>query len=411
MEEPNGEIYVEITTITIFNVLFSLVSHLVKEQLFLSESLVACLVGIGCGPVGLGWIRLGTAMEPSCSLMLYHLSRLVMAIQIMTAAVSLPKEYFRLHWRTLVGLLGPLMLLQWLVSSLLVKVFFWQLLSWRAALLIGACLAPTDPVLAQSVVRGRWAEEHVPLHLRLLLSAESGANDGVALPFLQFCLLSDWQDSSELLRWIQVSWIWAVLGSIAMGLVVGWAANQALRCAHRHRWVDKPSFLGFTLCLAMALTGTVTLLRQSDLLAIFMAGFMFEDARDSEGDCLQEFIDNLINLTFFVMLGSAIPWQSIITLGWPILALAVGILGLRRLPFLMLVPPAELSGRMERAFVGWFGPMGVGAIFYATLGRYHVHEPLLIPIVWAMVLVSVLAHGITAPLFHLSMLTRTLTFD
>lgn len=50
--------------------------------------------------------------------------------------------------------------------------------------MIGACLSPTDPILAQAVVGGPWAERHVPAHIRHLLQCESGCNDGAAFPFL-----------------------------------------------------------------------------------------------------------------------------------------------------------------------------------------------------------------------------------
>jgi len=71
----------------------------------------------------------------------------------------------------------------WLVSALFVWAIFPKI-EFLSALAIAACLTPTDPILAQAVVGGKFADKHVPAHIRHLLQAESGSNDGAAFPFL-----------------------------------------------------------------------------------------------------------------------------------------------------------------------------------------------------------------------------------
>lgn len=91
------------------------------------------------------------------------------------------------HWRTMIILLLPCMLWGWFVSALLM----WALipgLKFLSCLLIAAAVTPTDPILAQSVIGGSYAEKHVPAHIRHMLSAESGSNDGAAFPFLYIAL-------------------------------------------------------------------------------------------------------------------------------------------------------------------------------------------------------------------------------
>lgn len=56
------------------------------------------------------------------------------------------------------------------------------------SLVVASCVTPTDPILAQAVVGGPWAEKHVPAHLRHMLMCESGCNDGAAFPFLFLAL-------------------------------------------------------------------------------------------------------------------------------------------------------------------------------------------------------------------------------
>ena len=100
----------------------------------------------------------------------------------------------------MVTLLGPIMTIAWFICSLLV----WGLipgLTFLESLVIGACVTPTDPVLANSICKGtsaprsaerridalnagRFAEKHVPVHVRNIIVAEAGANDGLGFPFL-----------------------------------------------------------------------------------------------------------------------------------------------------------------------------------------------------------------------------------
>lgn len=61
-------------------------------------------------------------------------------------------------------------------------------LDFLNSLVVASCVTPTDPILAQAVVGGPWAEKHVPAHLRHMLMCESGCNDGAAFPFLYLAL-------------------------------------------------------------------------------------------------------------------------------------------------------------------------------------------------------------------------------
>lgn len=107
------------------------------------------------------------------------------------------------HWRTLFFLLGPCMIWGWMVSALLI----WGLLpgqNFLSSLVIAACVTPTDPILAQAVIGGKFAEKHVPAHIRHMLAAESGCNDGAAFPFLYIAiyLLLDASPGHAVGEWI-----------------------------------------------------------------------------------------------------------------------------------------------------------------------------------------------------------------
>ena len=162
-----------------FNIIFGLYSHFIKERLFLSESLVSMLFGLFLGPVGLDLIfPCAEDVDTKAILNLFrHLARFVMTFQTMAAGISLPKAYLAKKWRDLLILLGPVMLSMWLSSSIIIYFVFNSLsktykLSLLESMTLAACITPTDPILASSIVKGRFAEEHIPEHVRDLLSAE-----------------------------------------------------------------------------------------------------------------------------------------------------------------------------------------------------------------------------------------------
>jgi NhaP-type Na+/H+ or K+/H+ antiporter len=160
---------------------------------------------------------------------------------------------------------------------------------------------------------------------------------------------------------------------------------------------------------------TMNMIDCNDMLAIFVAGAVFawddwftDETKESQ---LQPIVDSIFNSTFFVLFGAALPWQQFSQIGvLKLTGLAVLLLLFRRLPAVWFFGP--LKEKKERIFAGWFGPIGVGAIFYSISSSLSLKSrncPF-IPVTCFIVMSSVLAHGITVPLFHMTM-TRQLTLD
>lgn len=97
----------------------------------------------------------------------------------------------------------------WFVSAGLIYALIPKL-NFLSSLAVASCLTPTDPILAAAVVGGKWADKHVPAHLRHLLAAESGCNDGAAFPFLYislYLLLEAPNTGSALRDWFVLLWV------------------------------------------------------------------------------------------------------------------------------------------------------------------------------------------------------------
>lgn len=347
-------------------------------------------------------------------------------MQVMAVGVSTPGGYVVKNWRSVAMFIGPITLTMYIISSICVKSVLHHL-SWYEAMVVGACITPTDPVLANSVIKGKFANRYIPTHLRNLLAIESGANDGLGLPFLMLPLLmmSNANKMTALTGWAIHTWVYEIIFSILLGAVCGVVARFLLRQSEKRNLIDKDSFLVFTIALTLLVTGISAILKTDDLLAVFICGNAFAwDAKfllathDSD---ISEVIDMLFNITYFVIFGSIIPWTAFPKIGILRLAgMSTLILLFRRLPVVMLMKPwlPVLQSRKQAFFAGWFGPMGVGAIFFSLMTRdfFDKHGSMVIvpstigtdcfPIVCWVVLSSILIHGITVPITNFHMKKR-----
>ena len=156
--------------------------------------------------------------------------RVCIALSVFSVGVELPKKYVWNHWRTIFMLLGPVMLWGWLITGLLI----WALIpgiDFLAALMIASCVSPTDPILAQAVVGGPWAEKHVPAHIRHMLQCESGCNDGAAFPFLflaYFLTVNRGQVGFPVAKWFYQTMAWEIVCGTIIGAFIGYIARK--RC-------------------------------------------------------------------------------------------------------------------------------------------------------------------------------------
>ncbi len=270
-------------------------------------------------------------------------------------------------------------------------------------MLAGAVVTPTDPIVSSAIVTGSVAERNLPDDVRHTISAESGANDGLAYPFVLLPILMLSRPPGEaLLEWATRILLWEVLGAALFGALAGYAAGRLLEWAEAKRTVEETSFLAYTLALSLAVLGAGKLLGTDGILAVFVAGVAFDTAvrggERQEEERVQEAVNRFFTLPIFVLLGLVLPWEGWAELGWRAPVLAAAVLLLRRLPALLALHP--LLGRVRwirpGLFMGWFGPIGVAALFYANfaLGRTGHEE------VWTvgslLIAASVLAHGLTA---------------
>ncbi|KAL4916620.1 alkali metal cation/H+ antiporter Nha1 C terminus-domain-containing protein [Aspergillus aurantiobrunneus] len=425
-----------------FTGLFMLCSLFVKEKLYIGEATVATICGIIFGP------HAANLFNPiswgNVDKITLECSRIVLVVQCFAVGVELPKAYMERHWKSVTLLLLPVMTWGWLITSL----FIWWLiepLTWLEALVCAACVTATDPVLASSVVgKGKFAKR-VPRHLRDLLSAESGCNDGMAFPFiyLSYYILHYRPDANAVaLHWICITILYECVFGAIFGFTIGYAARHSIRFAERKQLIDRESFLVFYFVLALFCAGSGSLLGLDDLLIGFAAGVGFSNdgwfTEKTEESHVSNVIDLLLNLAYFVYLGAIVPWEDFnnadIGLNvWRLVVIAILVIFFRRIPIMLLLKPIipDVKTWREALFAGHFGPIGVGAIFACILARAeletgstqptleadfpkpHTHNYYIVQIIWPlttfMVISSILVHGSSIAVFTLGKRINTLS--
>lgn len=269
--------------------------------------------------------------------------------------VGLPelRQAWRLPGRALVfGL--PLTLL---VTAVLAHVV--ADLPWLEAFLLGAVLAPTDPVFAAAIV-GR---EEIPYRLRNLLNVESGLNDGLALPVVVVLLAT--ASSATVSGWSLVT---EVLAGIALGVVVPYVAIRL----ERTRFFSATTFyeplnafaIGL-LVLALAL-----LTHANVFLAAFAAGVTIATMSPELRAAFHEFgelVAELLKLGALLVFGAlvSIPFLSEIGVSGYVFA-ALALFAARPIALGLALVRSPLD-RKERLAASWFGPKGFASVVYALL--------------------------------------------
>ncbi|KAL2672819.1 hypothetical protein Neosp_013535 [[Neocosmospora] mangrovei] len=349
------------------------------------------------------------------------------------------------QWKAVFLLVGPGMTAMWLATSVLVWGFTGRP-SFLHALAVGACVTPTDPVLSAVIVKGKFADHNIPKDLQNLIVAESGTNDGLGYPFLFFALYlikyvgsgaTSGGAGDAMGLWFGFTWGYTIILSVIYGAVVGWVAKEMLHWAEERNYVDRESFLVFAISLALFVLGTCGLIGTDDVLACFIAGntFTWDDwfRLETKDDSLQPTIDMLLNVTIFLWYGAVIPWElfnenSVMPI-WKLVVLGILVLILRRLPWVFAMHKwiPQIEEAKQAVFVGFFGPIGVSAIFYLFISLEFIQEHLsdgedrpredvqklgetIRIVVWFLAVCSVVVHGLSIPLGKLGYLApRTLS--
>ncbi|KAH7311573.1 Sodium/hydrogen exchanger family-domain-containing protein [Stachybotrys elegans] len=449
------------TVISVFGafiVLFGFTSVKLKREWYLGEALPAVAIGVALGPVAARFIfpeQWGSADPDQLSPITLGVMRVMIGLQLVMAGYQLPEKYVWHHLKEMVICLIPVMALIWATTCLCMLATIPKV-SFLGLLVLAACVTPNDPILSQAIAKGPFADRYVARPLREIISAEAGANDGFAFPFLMLALyfmrhseLPDSADTSHALmkragdvgrqgggpllaleNWVVETLLYIVILAMAYGAFIGFFAGKGLKFCLARKWIDEESYVLFPTALGLFITGTAGTLGISDLLACFAAGcalnwdgaFLAETER--RHDEVNHCVDVILNFGGFMYLGAVMPWSDFHqpeTTGITIprlIALGFLVLFIRRIPPIMLLyrtMHSTVTNWKEALFFGYFGPIGVGAIFYVEHTKLHLMPKLedadegeqallraIGPVIYWLVLFSIIMHGLSVPLLSVT---------
>ncbi len=404
----------------------------------LPVSTAAIYLGVGCaiGPWGFDLLQIDLSDSAPW---IERLTEIAVILSLFVGGLRLRLPLRHQAWRAAFRLASVVMI----ASIAGVAVCAWLLLDIdpALALLLGAILAPTDPVLASSVTVGHSQDND---HLRYALSGEAGLNDGAAFPFVVLGLLLLGPISmSELAAWAGLRLLWAVPAGLLLGYGLGrLVGSAAIALRARNRDTAAPTdFLALAL-IALSYTGA-TAIGAWGFLAVFAAGIGLRHAEvravgddphpeveqsaaevhppaeslvspntvtESEmaqpavaagvlvaevfsfGDTLERMLEVL--LVGIVGVSLATHWDP------SALLLAAGLIVIVRPAATWLLLAHSPTNRLQRLLSGWFGIRGIGSIYYLayvlTHGVAGTAGRELADMTISIVAVSIVVHGLTS---------------
>jgi len=371
--------------------------YLRTRRSLVTEPMIAMFAGIVVGPAMLNildvthWGTFNKTLEIA--------SALAISMALISGAFRLPKN----HLVHQAGVQSKLLLLgmvgMCIMSTLMIKFILG--FSWFTSLLIGAIITPTDPVISATIASGSVAEQLVPARIRNAITFESSANDGLAFPFVMLPLLFIENKDQPLKEWFISAFLWQTIAAIIIGALIGFAAGKLFTKAKSVKSMAKPSMLVFSSALGFFVFGLLEIIDCNGIIGVFCAGFaahqvLSDDENRSQSE-EQEARERLFIIPIFFVFGLILPWQSWATMGWKIVVAAVLILLFRRLPVVLLIRQwmKKTFSVPDAVFIGWFGPIGAAAMFYAVYTYRHIHNKDVWDVVSAVVFLSTIVHGIT----------------
>jgi NhaP-type Na+/H+ or K+/H+ antiporter len=333
-----------------------------------------------------------------------HLTEVVVIISLMGAGLAIDRRVGWRRWRTTWRLLAVAMPL----TIVLVAVTGSLLggLPLAAAVLLGAALAPTDPVLASDVQVGEPSEETDEDEVRFALTSEAGLNDGAAFPavYLAIGLAAAGGWGTWVGEWVLVDLVLRLAIGVAVGLAVGWLLGRVFFRAEKDFLRLSDDVEGFTaLAVCFLAYGLAQLATGYGFVAVFVAACAIRSAERSHGahqvaHGFVEQVERMLTSWLLLLLGAAIADGLLAGLTWQLALVAVLLIAVIR-PLVGFVSTIGTpGGTRERLVIAFFGVRGIGSLYYTAYALANESFPAeeLWATVGLAVALSVVVHGLTA---------------
>jgi NhaP-type Na+/H+ or K+/H+ antiporter len=368
-----------------------------------SPAMVYLLLGVAAAglarALGVDWL------DPvDDSKVVERISEFAVIVALFGAGLKLDRPLRWRHWNSTVRLI--LIVMPLTIAAVAAFGTMVMGLSIGAAIVLGAALSPTDPVLASDVQVGPPGEEQEQ-EPQFALTSEAGLNDGVAFPFviLGTFVAAD-GGTAWLSEWLAADVVYAIAVGVGLGAAAGYLIAAGVRWLRERGWLLARFDGWLALAAVLAVYGATELVGAYGFLAAFASGLGFRRhamGGESHGrvHAGADTVEKVTELALVLLLGSLVTSAGLA---------APGVAGWLLVPLLLFaIRPLATLGAFarspvplrERAFIGWFGIRGVGSLYYAAVvvGAGVLDESEAVKVFWSVVVltaVSILVHGVTA---------------
>jgi sodium/hydrogen antiporter len=367
------------------------------KRLPLSYALIYLIVGIILSPYGFDLIQVRPETE-----FLERLTELVVLISLFSCGLKMNRPLNTWAWHSTIRLIGLLMPISIFAVA---AIAHWLLnLEWGPAVLLGAILAPTDPVLASEVQLSHPEDRD---ELRFGLTSEGGLNDALAFPFVYFGLhwIKDDNWQNWFIQWAAVDLLWAIAAGLGMGILVPKIIVWLDKRIQRLRPVDSLMEDFIALGIVLLTYSLTELVNGYGFLAVFIAGMVTQRSYHNPEKKLSqlefsETIEKFLEIGTILLLGSLLRIDPIQKYLIPGLIIAGASIFIIRPLGVWITSIGDNYYPLRRWLFGWFGIRGVGSIYYLTysLGSGLKNEigEQIAWITFITIISSIILHGISS---------------
>lgn len=363
------------------------------ERMAVTLPMLMVATGIGASQAGLGLMPPETGQN-----WIHTVAEITLILILFTDGARIDVAGLLRQHSIPLRLLGCGLPLSILFGTLAALPLLQSLSFWEAAVL-AAVLAPTDAALSRAVIDHKG----VPARLRQALKVESGLNDGMALPFVLILLCAaSAQHTRTAGYWLQFAFLQMTLGPLA-GILTGWLGAKLLQWSRLTRSMTSSLSDLVPVGLAFVAYGLAEALGGNGFISSFCAGLAMQRFAPHLCSCIEEFAEEegrLLSLLTFWIFGAVLAWPAL-SQARPagILYALCSLTAVRMASVAISLRSLDLDLR-SRLYLSWFGPRGVASILFGLVvlgeaGRIGGEEEIF-NIVMLTVLLSVIAHGLTA---------------
>jgi len=374
---------------------------LITKKLKISYSVIYVALG------ALTYTFIDTLPDPNPTrenLITLRLTELVVIISLMGVGLKIDQRFSFKTWAIPLRLVSVTMLLS--IAATVALAHFWLGFNIASAMLLGAALAPTDPVLASDVQVGPPLENDRS-NVRFSLTAEGGLNDGMAFPFTWLAIIlatTGIESSMDMGSWFLRDVVYKLAAGVICGILLGrLLAYLVFTIPEKTNFiVIKDGFVAVATTLMVY--GITEMVHGYGFIAVFVTAITM---RNQELDHkyhkkLHDFTDQIERILVSIVLiafGGSLVHGILMPLSWPMVALGVVfILAIRPISALVGMIGTKLK-KKERLVIAFFGIRGIGSFYYLAFAAGQVQfkmEKELWTVVSFIVVLSLLIHGLTA---------------